>query len=413
VNLFKKFLKVRSIKKTERKIALSYSTSIQEFLDKPVVAQLNAHFIRQNELKKKLGDNQRNRDKLANSKLWGNRFSADGYYRWDDELKNEFDEREAKVREIYSLLGFELNQDKLIRLKQEASIFARKKSLLDKNARAILSLENHSSSIAEREAVMASAIAGGLGIVFHTGSSLIESMSVYEALRRANSNFAELSNSDIWFETMLLKLTSPDSYQGMVNLAKGAYFEQLVAKDTGGALHMNFNVEDSDMLLDGSLVQLKATNDQAIVSEIAPEMTVITTSEVASNTSAIDSGYSNTEVTKTTESALGGDVFDTSGGVLDGALIFSGGIGVFASLKGICAAGEYLEKNPQNRTNDHLKNLDESLTQLANATLLGLEVAVVSTLKALPSVWNFTLTIVRYLLNAVHIVLYPFVKVLG
>lgn len=261
--------------------------------------------------------------------------------------------------------------------------------------------------------VQASAIAGVLGIVFNAGSSFDESMNVYEALRRANSNFAELSNEDIWFETMLLSIINPDSYQGMVNLAKGAYFEQLVANDTGGTLHANFNTEDSDMLLDGSLVQLKATDEQAVVNEISPEITVIATSEVASKTSAIDSGYSNDEITQTTENALGGDVIDTSGSLMDGALIFSGGIGVLASLKGICAAGEYLDKNPPKRTGDQLEDLEESLTQLTYASALGLEVAVVSTLEALPSVWNLALTIVRYALNAVHVVLYPLVRIFG
>lgn len=409
MNVVKKYFRTRSIKKLEREIAQQYSKSIQEFLSKPVIAQLDAHFTRQKEIEQKLEDNRRDRDKLANSKLWGNRFSADGYYRWNEELKAEYKERTVKIHEIYDLLGFEITEENLDKLKQEAVLYSKQNSVLDKRAREIIALENTPSSIVDRQMVQASAIAGGLGIAFHAGSSFAESMNVYEALRRANSNFAELSNSDIWFETMLLSLINPDSYQGMINLAKGAYFEQLVANDTGGVLHEHFNTPDTDMLLDGSLVQLKATDSEAVIDSVAPGITVIATSEVASITSAMDSGYSNEEVTNTTENALGGDVFDTSGSLMDGAVMFSGGIGVFASLKGLCAAGEYLEKNPQKNTGDDLKDLEESFTHLAKASAIGLEVAVVSTLNALPSAWNLLLTIVRWGLNIIHIILYPFI----
>jgi hypothetical protein len=413
MNIIKKYLRRRIIKNLEREIAKHYSKSIQEFLSKPVIAQLDIHFSRQNEIQQKLDSNRRERDKLANSNLWGNRFAADGYYRWNDELKDEFKNRTVKIHEIYNLLGFEITEENLNRLKKEATFFERKTSLLDKKAREAIALDNHLSSIAARQMVKASAIAGGLGIVFSAGYSFEKSMNVYDALRRANSNFAELSNEDIWFETMLLSIINPDSYQGMVNLAKGAYFEQLVANDTGGTLHDNFNTQASDMLLNGSLVQLKATDEQAVVSEIEPDITVIATSEVASKTSAIDSGYSNEQITQTTERALGGDVIDTSGSLSDGALIFSGGLGVLASLKGICVAGEYLDKNPPKRTGDEFENLEESLTQLTYASAVGLEVAIVSTLEALPSVWNLALTIIRYALNALHVVLYPLVRILG
>ncbi len=413
MNIIKKYLRRRVIKNLEREIAKQYSKSIQEFLTKPVIAQLGIHFSRQNEIQQKLDSNRSERDKLASSELWGNRFAADGYYRWNDELKEEFKNRTVKIREIYELLGFKITEENLNRLKKEAISFERKTSLLDKKAREVIALENHSSSIAARQMVKASAIAGGLGVVFSAGHSFEESMSVYDALRRANSNFAELSNEGIWLETMLLSIINPDSYQGMVNLAKGAYFEQLVANDTGGTLHENFNTQDSDMLLNDSLVQLKATDEQAAVSEVAADITVIATSEVASKTTAIDSGYSNEQITQTTERALGGDVFDTSGSLTDGALIFSGGLGMLASLKGICAAGEYLDKNPPKRTGDQLEDLEESLTQLTYASALGLEVAVVSTLEALPSIWNLALTIVRYALNAVHVVLYPLVRIFG
>lgn len=413
MNVVKKYFRTRSIKKIEREIAQQYSKSIQEFLLKPVISQLDAHITRQNEVEQKLEDNRRDRDKLANSNLWGNRVTADGFCRGNLELQDEFKARAEKVKKIYKLIGFEISEENLNRLKEEADLYAKQNSVLDKKSREIIALENIRSPIAERQMVQASAIAGGLGIAFHASSSFAESMNVYEALRRANSNFAELSNSDIWFETMLLSVINPDSYQGMVNLAKGAYFEQLVANDTGGLLHDNFNTPETDMLLDGSLVQLKATDSEAVIDSVPLGITVIATSEVASSTSAIDSGYSNEEVTNTTENALGGDVFDTSGSLVDGAVMFSGGIGVFASLKGLCAAGEYLEKNPQKNTGDDIKDLEESFTHLGKASAIGLEVALVSTFNALPSAWNLLLTVVRWGLNIIHIILYPFIKIFG
>lgn len=413
MNFIQKLLRRRAIKNIEKDIALEYSKSIQAFLSKPIIEQLDEHFVRKNEIQQKLNSNQSDRDKLANSKLFGNYFTADCFCRGNQELKKELNARAIKIQEIYDFLDFEISEINLNLLREQADLYKSKKTVLDKKSREIIALENTPSPIAERQMVQASAIAGGLGIVFHAGSSFAESMNVYEALRRANSNFAELSNSDIWFETMLLSVINPDSYQGMVNLAKGAYFEQLVANDTGGLLHENFNTQGTDMLLDGSLVQLKATDSESLIDSVAPGTTVIATSEVAANTSAIDSGYSNEEVTNTTENALGGDVFDTSGSLMDGAVLFSGGIGVFASLKGLCAAGEYLEKNQQKRSGDAFKDLEDSFTHIGTASVIGFEVTVVSTLKALPSTWNLLLTIVRWGLNIIHIILYPFIKIFG
>lgn len=411
MNVFKKYFRTRVIKNIERQIARQYSESIQCFLSAPIIAQLDAHYKRQRDIQQKLDKNTRNRDKLANSRLWGNRFSADGYYRWDDELKDEYKERSLKIQKIYDLMGFKITENNLDKLKKEAVLFEKKNSVLDNSTREIIALENKLLPMAERQIVQAAAIAAGLGITFHAGASYTESLNVYEALRRVNSNFMELSNSDIWFETMLLSLINPDSYQGMVNLAKGAYFEQQVANDTGGLLHENFNTPETDMLLEGTLVQLKATDSEAIIDTVTPGVKVIATSEVASRTFAIDSGHTNKEITISTENALGGDVFDTSGSLMDGTMLLSGGVGVLASLRGVCAAGEYLERNPSKKTGNDLEDLEESLTHLIKASAIGLEVAALTTLKALPLLWNLILTVTRWGLNIIHIILYPFIKI--
>lgn len=55
---------------------------------------------------------------------------------------------------------------------------------------------------------------------------------IYDALRSVNGNYAGMSDGEIWLETLFM---SSDSLVGLTSLAKGAYFEKLVASDTGGA----------------------------------------------------------------------------------------------------------------------------------------------------------------------------------
>lgn len=410
MNFLKKCARVCAIKKLERKIAFDYSHSIQEFLTTPVISILDSHLVRVNEIKQKLNENRLKRDKLANSRLWGNQFCAHGFYDGGDELESELKKRSAKTHEIYDSLGFEITTETLNKLKREVDLYSKQKLILDNSLREEIALGNTLPPDTERQVVQASLIISALGVGFHAGASFNQSMMVYEALRRVNSNFAELGNDDIWFEMMLLKLIKPDSYLGMVNLVKGAYFEQLVANDTGGILHEHFNAPETDMILHGTLVQLKATGSNAVINNITPETKVIATSEVAENTPAIDSGYSNEEITSTTERALGGDVFNTSSSLIDGTISLFGGIGVLASLKGISAAGEYLEKSPNKLANTDLEDLEESFVKLTNASYIGLEVAVISTWNTLPFVWNIILNIVRWGLNIIHITLYPFIK---
>ena len=80
MNFIQKLIRRRAIKKIEKDIAAEYSKSIQEFLSKPVIAQLDAHFTRQNEIEQKLENNRRDRNKLANSKLWEFRNTIHGHF---------------------------------------------------------------------------------------------------------------------------------------------------------------------------------------------------------------------------------------------------------------------------------------------------------------------------------------------
>ncbi len=155
---------------------------------------------------------------------------------------------------------------------------------------------------------------------------------VYDALRDVNSNFAGMSDAEIWWEALFLP---SHSLAGLASLTKGAYFEQLVAADTGGVLFEHFNNPDTDIVIDGIGFQLKATDSAGYVNSVAEDIPVIATSEVALKTGAIDSGYSNEELTNTVDLALGGTVVDVGDSVADAILAGVGGLGFFATVEGI------------------------------------------------------------------------------
>ncbi|MFV7770695.1 hypothetical protein [Shewanella marisflavi] len=163
----------------------------------------------------------------------------------------------------------------------------------------------------------------------------------YDALRSVNSNFEGMNNYEIWWETLWM---SPESHAGLVNLTKGAYFEQLVANDTGGQLHEHFNNPDTDIVIDGVEVQLKATDSASYINSVDDEIPIIATSEVAASTAAIDSGYTNEEITNTVELALGGSVIDAKDTAVDMLLTGVGSLGVFATLRGINHASDRYNK---------------------------------------------------------------------
>ncbi|MFT6905274.1 MAG: hypothetical protein ACJAS1_001929 [Oleiphilaceae bacterium] len=157
-------------------------------------------------------------------------------------------------------------------------------------------------------------------------------MNVYVALRGVNGNFAEMTDAEIWFESLLMPA---ESLAGLTALTKGAYFEQLVAADTGGQLHEHFNNPDTDIVIDGVAFQLKATGSESYIASVDETIPVMATSEVAATTGVIDSGYSNEELSHTVDSALGGTIVDLGDSTADAILAGLGGLGFFATIQGI------------------------------------------------------------------------------
>ena len=127
----------------------------------------------------------------------------------------------------------------------------------------------------------------GLSIPVSITGDLYSANAVFDALRGVNSNFENMSNTEIWWETLWM---SPESLAGLTSLTKGAYFEQLVAGDTGGELFEHFNHADTDITIDGIEFQLKATDSVGYINSVDDDIPVITTSEVAAQSTAIDSG---------------------------------------------------------------------------------------------------------------------------
>ena len=163
-------------------------------------------------------------------------------------------------------------------------------------------------------------------------SDVDNTANVYDALRGVNGNFSGMSDMEIWWESLFLPT---ESLAGLAALTKGAYFEQLVAADTGGQLHEHFNNPDTDIVIDGVAFQLKATDSEAYVYSVDETIPVIATSEVALTTGVIDSGYSNEELTNTVDNALGGTVVDLGDTTVDAILSGLGGLGFFATIEGI------------------------------------------------------------------------------
>ncbi len=158
---------------------------------------------------------------------------------------------------------------------------------------------------------------------------------VYDALRNVNQNFQGMSDMEIWWETLWM---SSNSLTGLASLTKGAYFEQLVANDTGGELFEHFNHKDTDIIIDGVAIQLKATDSVSYIESVDSNIPVIATSEVAAKTDAVDSGFLNADLTDSINLALGGTVIDFADTTADTIFAGLGGIGLFASLRGIARA---------------------------------------------------------------------------
>lgn len=166
--------------------------------------------------------------------------------------------------------------------------------------------------------------------------------SIYASLREVNGRFADFSNFEIWQETLAMP---SESLIGLASLTKGAYFEKLVEQDFGGERFENFNHPDTDIVIDGVEIQIKATDSVSYINSVADHIPVIATSEVAEKTDAIDGGFSNEELSEAIDLALGGTVVDIGDAVLDGLTTGLGGVGIVAILSGSHSAWKSYQRS--------------------------------------------------------------------
>jgi len=168
-----------------------------------------------------------------------------------------------------------------------------------------------------------------LSVPVSASLDFINAHNVYDTLRRVNKNYLDMSDGEIWWTTLWM---APEKLQGLTSLTKGAYFEDLVAANTGGQLFEHFNHPETDIVINGVEMQIKATDSIDYINSVDDDILVIATSEVALETGSIDGGYTNEELTNSVSLALGGGVVDISDTAMDALL---GGLGFFATMKGL------------------------------------------------------------------------------
>jgi len=206
-------------------------------------------------------------------------------------------------------------------------------------------------------------ILSALSIPVSAWQDISQAGEVYDALRSVNGNFEGMSDSEIWLQTLAME---SESLAGLASLTKGALFEAHVAESTGGTLHEHFNTPDTDITIDGMEFQVKATDSAGYIESVDPDIPVIATSEVAVETGVIDGGMTNADLDSATDLALGGSVVDFPDTAMDAVIGGLGGLGIFATLRGINHA-----------IDRHREGVDK-----AEAIEEGIGVAVTGTMKA-------------------------------
>ncbi|MBY6014074.1 hypothetical protein KUV75_04055 [Qipengyuania gaetbuli] len=202
--------------------------------------------------------------------------------------------------------------------------------------------ECHQKSFEPDHALSVGLVSAALGIPVSVALDLNEAGGVYDALRDVNANYAEMSDLEIWQETLAM---SPEALAGLASLTKGSYFETLVESDLGGERFAHFNHPDTDIVIDGVAYQIKATDSAAYIESVADHIPVIATTEVAETTGVIDGGYTNADLSDVVDVALGGSLIDFGDTFLDGITTGVGGVGIVAILQGANGAWSEYKKS--------------------------------------------------------------------
>lgn len=276
---------------------------------------------------------------------------------WFDLTRPDFDDVEEKIEELKAA------RQKLIASGDIAKTESYFHDLTDRVERRTRDIEIEAvacipaapnDKFDEQRIVQGALMLSALSVPVSAWGDISQAGSVYDSLREVNGNYADMTDTEIWFDT--LTMTGPE-LAGLANLTKGALFEAHVESSFGGDLHEHFNHPDTDIVIDGVAYQIKATDSASYIDTVTDGIPVISTSEVASITGSLDGGYSNEDLTNTVDLALGGTVLDISDTALDAVLTGVGGVGIFAILSGVRSASTKYKE-----TGDALESLAEGLS---------------------------------------------------
>jgi hypothetical protein len=325
----------------------------------PILAARDAAIQRLARVKSRRVQLETDVEEMLKGTSWWTKLNYDypDYNRMDKEIRDlEMDVRLFLVRNAKSIQEAEDKLDAAAR-RIDARLQLIEKTVID--AIPDKRQEPFDGDTIARNALILSA----LSVPVSAWQDITQAGEVYDALRSVNGNFDGMSDSEIWLQTLAMEA---ESLAGLASLTKGALFEAHVAGNTGGILHEHFNTPDTDIVIDGIAFQVKATDSADYIESVHPDIPVIATSEVAAETGVIDGGMMNADLDNATELALGGSVIDFPDTALDAVIGGFGGLGIFATLRGINHA-----------IDRHREGMDK-----AEAIEEGIGVAITGTLKA-------------------------------
>lgn len=398
------YWKNRQFKKINKELATQFANKVQEISSRPEIVALVKLEETLATLKLKRSKKIKKLKKFKEKERLGNELylclHTDPY---DNSLKERIDKLRLIKINAQNVLGIKNVNSYLKSLNAYGKAAIKRKGLLGVKDLAVA--EDISTAIDEEDkqskAVLRVAFyASVLGLTTSAAIKLYEAGDIYDVLRNVNGNYETYSDVEIWWDMLLLRVIDPNALGGMVNLTKGAYFEQLVADQTGGELFEAFNHPDTDIVIQGTEYQLKATDSVSYVEGVKDGIPVIATDEVADQTDAINSGISNDEITSATESALGGDAVDLIEAISTGAVSGLACVGVVPLYHAVNRMGEVLESREKKYRDSLEGNLENLLEASAEGALHGAEMFA----ESLPGIWNFLVSMFRIPLNIVHVI---------
>ena len=285
---------------------------------------------------------------------------------WLDFTRPTFEDVDAKIAELEAAHQRLVNSGKIAKTdRYYAELGALVKRRTVDIERAALSAipDRREDDFDDRRIVQSALIFSAISLPVSAWQDVSQAGSVYDSLREVSGNYTGMNDADIWLDTLMMP---SDQLAGLANLTKGALFEKYVEADFEGQRFEHFNHPDTDIVIDGVAIQIKATDSISYVNGVAEGIPVISTSEVANATGSIDGGYANEDLTNAVDLAFGGTILDISDTAVDAVLSGVGGVGIFAIFRGIQSASARFKEN-----GDALESLEAFIGTTATTSIRG------------------------------------------